>query len=143
MSKAWGHKVRALTEQEIEKQTQSGKNWYKFKLEHPRLQGEGEVVPDESKCIHHERKCRISSKCQNECTHMLTYNYVTGRAGRTSWAEKPVCEEHAKKYIVSEGEKNLNISPNHVLSADADSEEKAAAHTEGTLKANGFKLNIH
>ena len=96
MAKAWGHNVRPLTEQEIQSQTNSGKSWYQWKLEHPQ---EGET-PDESKCIHYERKCRISGKCQNESTYMLTYRYVTGRAGRISYAEKPICEHHAEKYLV-------------------------------------------
>jgi hypothetical protein len=96
MSKAWGHNVRKLTEEEILQQINSGKSWYQFQIEHPQ---EGRT-PDEKKCIHYERKCRISSKCDNECTHLLTYRYVTGRAGRVSFAEKPICEHHAQKYLV-------------------------------------------
>lgn len=37
-----------------------------------------------------------------EPTHLLTYHYVTGRAGRTSFAEKAICEQHAQKYLKKE-----------------------------------------
>jgi hypothetical protein len=96
MANSWGHNVRPLTEQEIESQINYGKRLYQFELEHHK-----EREPNENKCIHYYRKCRISKKCQNESTHMLTYRYVTGRAGRTSFAEKPICEHHAKKYLVN------------------------------------------
>lgn len=104
MSKAWDHKIRKLTDAEILSQTQSGKNWYQWKLEHPQ---EG-IIPSEEKCIHQERKCRISHKCENESEYMLTYRYVTGRAGRTSWAEKPICEQHAQKYMENSVELKTN-----------------------------------
>ena len=94
MSKSWGHNVRKLTDQEINSQIKSGKDWYQWKVEHYQ-----EVSTSEDKCVHYERKCRISGKCQNESEYMLTYHYVTGRAGRTSFAEKPICEHHAAKYL--------------------------------------------
>lgn len=95
MSKAWGHTVRLLTDAEIMHQKEMGKSWFRYMLEHPK---EGHT-PDEEKYIRTERKCRISSKCQNESWYMLMYRYVTGRAGRVSVAQKPVCEHHAKKYF--------------------------------------------
>lgn len=94
MSKAWGHNVRPMTDEEIQYQIRCGERRYQYQIGHPK---EG-ITPDRAKSVHYERKCRISGKCQNECTHMLTYRYVTGRAGRTTFAEKPVCEVHAAKY---------------------------------------------
>lgn len=96
MSKAWGHTVRPLTEQEIKDQIAKGKSWHQFNLDHPK---EGVPTPELEKLIHLERKCRLSAKCDNESTHLLTYRYVTGRAGRTTLAEKQVCQHHATKYI--------------------------------------------
>lgn len=31
---------------------------------------------------------------------ILAMEFVTGRAGRTSYAEKPICEHHAQKYLI-------------------------------------------
>lgn len=96
MSKAWGHTVRLLTEEEIQHQIKMGESSAQWYIEHPK---EGRIMPTKEECINYQRKCRISAKCKNEATHLLTYRYVTGRAGRTSSAEKPVCEHHAKKYM--------------------------------------------
>lgn len=95
MGKSWGHTIRPLNEEEIQNQVTGGKSLYEWRLKNPM----GAVVREESEYIHQERKCRISSKCQNESIYMLKYSYVTGRAGRTSYAEKPICEIHAQKYI--------------------------------------------
>lgn len=99
MGNSWGHSVRPLTKEEIDYQTKSGENWYQFQVDNPRP----DRTPDKERCVHHERKCRISAKCQNLSSHMLTYRYVTGRDGRTSYAEKPICEHHAQKYLVPSG----------------------------------------
>lgn len=96
MNKSWGHTVRPLSEEEIQRQIENGKHWYEWQNNHPK---EGQVTYDEATYIHKERKCRISGKCGNESSFMLTYRYVTGRAGRTSFAEKQICEHHAQKYI--------------------------------------------
>lgn len=101
MSKAWGHSVRKLTEEEIKRQIEMGENSAKWYEEHPTTyNGEVRQPPTKEQCINYERKCRISGKCKNESTHLLTYRYVTGRAGRTSYAEKPICEHHAEKYLI-------------------------------------------
>jgi hypothetical protein len=55
MANSWGHNVRPLTEQEIESQINYGKRLYQFELEHHK-----EREPNENKCIHYYRKCRIS-----------------------------------------------------------------------------------
>lgn len=96
MSNAWGHNVRPLTEAEIQGQIRMGESHY-FWYE------KNSVPTTKTKeyCIHLERKCRISKKCQNESTHMLTYRYITGRVGRVSYAEKPICSHHAEKYLIN------------------------------------------
>lgn len=99
MSKAWNHNVRKLTDEEIQKQIDDGKHWYQW-----RLKNMPERSEPEERLIFLERKCRISKKCQNESTHLLTYHYVTGRAGRVSYAEKPICEQHAQKYLTETNE---------------------------------------
>jgi hypothetical protein len=97
MSKAWGHSVRKLTDEEIKKQIEMGENLARWYAEHSI---EGRIPPTKEQCVYYERKYRISGKCKNESTHLLTYQYVTGRAGRSSYAEKPICEHHAEKYLV-------------------------------------------
>lgn len=93
--RAWGYSVRKLTDKEIQKQIDDGKNSYKWFIEHP---GNPVMLRNVEQYIFSERKCRISSKCQNESIYMLSYYYLTGRRGRTSRAEKPICEYHAQKY---------------------------------------------
>lgn len=95
MSKSWGHTIRPLTEEEIQKQIKDGELWYQYRVDNP-LEG---FLPDKDKFVAKERKCRISSKCCNKSTHILRYKYVTGKAGRVSWAEKQVCAVHAEKYL--------------------------------------------
>jgi len=36
-------------------------------------------------------------------TYVATYNYVTGRAGRVSWASKRLCDDHAAKFAAKHG----------------------------------------
>lgn len=100
MSKAWGHTVRLLTEQEISHAIEMGKSHWEYCKNNPN----GRPVPEEAEIIRLERKCRISSKCQNQATKMLRYKYITGRAGRISWADKPICDHHASKYETAPAE---------------------------------------
>lgn len=94
MSSATNHKVRPLTEAEINALIERGENYHKWCMEH--IKG---VIQTKEQCIHNERKCRISHKCQNESTYLLSYLYVTGNSGRISLAEKPICDEHAQAYL--------------------------------------------
>ncbi|MBO0683144.1 MAG: hypothetical protein J2P45_08320 [Candidatus Dormibacteraeota bacterium] len=53
-----------------------------------------------------ERLVRLqcaSGRCTNEATHATSYNYVTGRSGRVSWAERKVCLEHAQRFADKHG----------------------------------------
>ncbi len=40
---------------------------------------------------------------QAPATYLATYNYVTGRAGRVSWASKHICDDHAAKFAAKHG----------------------------------------
>lgn len=62
------------------------------------------LTGEEIKQVWIGKKCKISSKCKNDSTYMLTYNYITGRAGRSSSSEKRICKQHAEKYINKEME---------------------------------------
>lgn len=97
-SRSWGHIVRPLTPEEIQNQIECGKSSFRFwsKYGHP------ETVKDESTFVEAERKCRISRKCKNPSVYMLSYYYITGKRGNVSFAEKPICEDCAKKYITAE-----------------------------------------
>ncbi len=44
---------------------------------------------------------KCAGKCQNRATHETRYNYITGRAGRTSTRRTPVCQEHAQKFATN------------------------------------------
>jgi hypothetical protein len=41
--------------------------------------------------------CRVA-RCRERATHLGTYDYVTGRAGRTSFARKYMCDLHAERF---------------------------------------------
>lgn len=42
--------------------------------------------------------CRASKKCVELATHLIEYDYVTGRSGRISDAGKQVCQTHAERF---------------------------------------------
>jgi hypothetical protein len=47
------------------------------------------------------RLCTIGRRDHQEpATHLATYQYVTGRAGRVSWARRYMCDVHAEKFRV-------------------------------------------
>jgi predicted secreted protein len=87
MPRSWGHEVRRLTEDEIaraEKQDERGAEIFKR---------EGYA---------YTTICRMP-KCRERITCEIRYSYVTGRAGRTSWAAKNVCTGHAEKFAAKHG----------------------------------------
>lgn len=43
------------------------------------------------------RRCS-ARRCIEPVTHVISYRYVTGRAGRVSWAERRVCDDHAARF---------------------------------------------
>jgi hypothetical protein len=47
--------------------------------------------------------CGASPKCQQQATCMLSYSYITGRAGRGSTAHKRACDGHANKFAAKHG----------------------------------------
>ena len=75
MGKAWGHQLRLLTSEEITCFDATGGGLFDH------------------------RRCRMTPHCQHKSQYMLRYNYITGQAGRISHAQKPICEQHAAKYL--------------------------------------------
>ena len=55
--------------------------------------------------------------CDQLATHLTVYNYVTGRAGRLSWASRGVCDTHASKFRVKHNlpEPEVAAAPKHAL----------------------------
>lgn len=71
MSNSWGHTAYRMTDEEIAKIV--GYGW----------------------------TCSCSGsrgRCDLKAEYCVEYSYVTGRAGRTSYAQKKACIEHAKKF---------------------------------------------
>ena len=55
--------------------------------------------------------CTIGKVTHNEpATYATSYNYVTGRGGRVSWARKLVCADHAAKFAAKNG-LDINAAP--------------------------------
>ena len=79
MGNSWGHTLRALTEDEL----------YGYTFDHDR----GVMVLDRSKV----RTCG-SPRCDEPISFEGTYQYVTGRAGRLSYARRRLCVAHAEKF---------------------------------------------
>jgi len=73
MGDSWGHTIRPLTTEEIEREAQMrekyGERYY---------------------------SCR-TPRCVERSAFQTTYQYVTGRAGRVSYARKNLCSAHAEK----------------------------------------------
>lgn len=78
MSKSWGHTVRAMTPEE--------QAWADKEFAHER----------------YPRTCS-AGKCDGRPTFVTTYRYVTGRGGRTSWAQRNLCEDHAIAFASKHG----------------------------------------
>jgi hypothetical protein len=54
-----------------------------------------------------EQRARHGQTCTGRCvapaTYATTYSYVTGQAGRVSWAERYACDEHAARFAAKHG----------------------------------------
>lgn len=87
MSNSWGHTVRPLTEAEITRALEQDKH-------------SAEIFHRDG--YRYDSVCRMP-KCKETISHQITYNYVTGRAGRVSWAAKDVCTGHAEKFAAKNG----------------------------------------
>jgi hypothetical protein len=73
MSSSWGHTIRALTADEVERSKRLGY----------------------AKCA--------AGKCREQRRYVTTYKYVTGRAGRVSSAQRELCGDHAAKFCRKHG----------------------------------------
>lgn len=73
MGNSWGHTLQRLSPQQRETLT----DW--------------------------DSTCRAASTCDEHTTHLGTYNYVTGRAGRVSWRSIYMCAAHADKFRLKHG----------------------------------------
>lgn len=80
MSSSYGHKVRCLTADELERDRKS--------------RG-GDVYPDRMRCG--------APKCRTDFSHIASYWYVTGRAGRTTRADREYCKAHAESFAKKHG----------------------------------------
>ncbi len=43
--------------------------------------------------------CAAGRRCPGQVTHLITYDYVTGRAGRVSDSSRLACEPHATRFV--------------------------------------------
>lgn len=68
----------------------------------------------------------VAGRCTCPAVYRTTYRYVTGRAGRTSTAEKPACLEHGTKFAARHG----LVLP----AAEATAYEIIEAYQTGPLK---------
>lgn len=82
MGNSWGHKLIELTQEEM--------------AERDRKTAE-ELLRWAPQLVWDHMKCRVG-KCKERAKYLLTYDYMTGRCGHVSWAEKIVCDRHGAKY---------------------------------------------
>jgi hypothetical protein len=95
VSKSWGHAVRRLTEDELAR---------------ARRQDEHSAGVFGREGYAYETICRMP-KCGERIACEIRYSYVTGRAGRTSWAAKNVCTGHAEKFAAKHGVEITDTPP--------------------------------
>jgi len=94
MSSSYGHSVRLLTAEELaELQARYDRDIAWSKANYP-----DRPMPEYYLNGNYSTKCSYA-KCPEKARYRLTYQYVTGRAGRTTTAEKNICEKHAEKYL--------------------------------------------
>jgi hypothetical protein len=72
--------------------------------------------------------CTLGRVTHNEpATYVSSYNYVTGRAGRVSWASKRICAQHAEQFAAKHGIDLASVAtqaerPKHALGRLLDGE---------------------
>lgn len=82
------------------------------------------LTPDDQRTVGawHHGECAIG-KCAEPARWLGTYRYVTGRAGRVSWARRFMCDGHAekfrKKYQPTEGEVGTSVAGRSTVVTDA------------------------
>ena len=80
-----------------------------------------------------------AGKCQQAPTHVTTYQYVTGRAGRTSEAEKRVCGEHARRFAAKH---NLDFEAGPESGEEATTGMDSKAYTAGLTELRELRDGI-
>jgi hypothetical protein len=62
------------------------------------------------------RQCS-TPRCVQLATHLTVYKYLTGKAGRTSWAARRVCDVHAERFRAKHQlpEPEAAAAPRHAL----------------------------
>jgi len=81
---SWGHTLRRLTDAETAQLRARDAWWETSGLEPPAAR-------------YRDTACRIRG-CVEPATHEGSYRYVTGRAGRVSWARRLLCDRHADRF---------------------------------------------
>jgi hypothetical protein len=87
MSESWGHSLERLSDQRLAE----------LAADDQRRLARGSGY-DYGRCT----MGRIATHT-DRATYVASYNYVTGGAGRVSWASKLVCDEHAAKFAAKHG----------------------------------------
>lgn len=64
-----------------------------------------------------QRRHPCAARCDQIATHLAVYNYVTGRAGRISFASRGLCDLHAERFRAKHGlpEPEVAAAPRHAL----------------------------
>ena len=58
-----------------------------------------------------------AARCEQLATHLSTYKYRTGRAGRIAWASRGLCDVHADRFRAKHDlpEPDVATAPRHAL----------------------------
>lgn len=109
MPNSWGHTLTRLSDEDLALASQQAERRAAWNREHG-------YDDDEQ----HYTSCTLGRVAHlDQAEYLFTYNYVTGRAGRVSFASKNICRMHAekaaKKYgvdldAVAEGERPKHAS---------------------------------
>lgn len=95
MSNSWGHTLEQLSVRHLFDLARSDARTEARGSEHAYFYG----------------TCTLGRVTHNEpATYASSYNYVTGRAGRVSWARKLICTDHAVQFAAKHGI-DINAAP--------------------------------
>ena len=95
MSRTWNHTIRPIV----------GSQKARVTFHETQSWNPDAPVTDLFECA----SCPVKAK--KLATWVASYEYITGRGGRTSTAQRRLCDEHAKKYCLAHGTEPLEAEP--------------------------------
>jgi hypothetical protein len=78
------------------------------------------------------RKCRMGRNCPAPTEFVVAWMYITGRAGRASWSEKPVCPDHARSFAEKNNASQFDEVDGRLVPVGASADTPSTAEKRGS-----------